>query len=65
MVWEIIIIKFSCILKTMSRNTFLEHQPDSASYIPRQSETELSSDYVEPSLSLAQISDVLMKQAQP
>ena len=30
---EIIIIKFSCILKMMSRNIFPEHQPDSASYI--------------------------------
>ena len=25
--------KFSCILKILSRNTFLEPQPDSASYI--------------------------------
>ena len=33
MVLEIIIIKFSCILKMMSRNTFPEPQPDSASYI--------------------------------
>ena len=32
MVLEIIIIKFSCILKLMSRNTFPEPQPDSASY---------------------------------
>ena len=32
MVLEIIIIKFSCILKVMSRNTFPEPQPDSASY---------------------------------
>ena len=32
MVLEIIIIKFSCILKMMSRNTFPEPQPDSASY---------------------------------
>ena len=32
MVLEIIIIKFSCILKIMSRNTFPEPQPDSASY---------------------------------
>ena len=33
MVLEIIIIKFSCILKMMSRNTFPEPQPDSASYV--------------------------------
>ena len=32
MVLEIIISKFSCTLKMMSRNTFLEYQPDSASY---------------------------------
>ena len=32
MVLEIIIIKFSFILKTMSRNTIPEPQPDSASY---------------------------------
>ena len=32
MVLEIIIIKFSCILKIMSRNTFPKPQPDSASY---------------------------------
>ena len=32
MVLEIIIIKFSCIFKMMSRNTFPEPQPDSASY---------------------------------
>ena len=32
MVLEIIIIKFSCILQIMSRNTFPEPQPDSASY---------------------------------
>ena len=32
MVLEIIIIKFSCILKTMFRNTIPEPQPDSASY---------------------------------
>ena len=32
MVLEIIIFKFSCILKIMSRNTFPESQPDSASY---------------------------------
>ena len=32
MVLEIIIIQFSCILKTMSRNTILEPQPDSASH---------------------------------
>ena len=31
MLLEIIIIKFSCILKMMSRNTFPEPQPDSAS----------------------------------
>ena len=31
MVLEIIIIKFSCIFKTMSRNTIPEPQPDSAS----------------------------------
>ena len=31
MVLEIIIIKFSCISKMMSRNTFHEPQPDSAS----------------------------------
>ena len=31
MVLEIIIIKFCCILKIMSRNTFPEPQPDSAS----------------------------------
>ena len=35
MVLEIIIIKFSCILITMSRNTFPEPQPDSASYTVR------------------------------
>ena len=29
---EIIIIKFSCILKMMSRNTFPEPQPDIASF---------------------------------
>ena len=29
---EIIIIKFSCIIKRISRNTFPEPQPDSASY---------------------------------
>ena len=34
MVLEIIIIKFSCISKTMSRNTIPEPQPDSASYKP-------------------------------
>ena len=33
MVLEIIIIKFSCILQMMSRNTFPEPQPDSASYV--------------------------------
>ena len=33
MVLEIIIIKFSCILKMMSKNTFPEPQPDSASYV--------------------------------
>ena len=33
MVLEIIIFKFSCILKIMSRNTFPEPQPDSASYM--------------------------------
>ena len=33
MAFEIIIIKFSCILKIMSRNTFSEPQPDSASYL--------------------------------
>ena len=33
MVLEITIIKFSCILKTMSRNTIPEPQPDSASYV--------------------------------
>ena len=33
MVLELIVIKFSCILKTMSRNTFPEPQPDSAPYI--------------------------------
>ena len=33
-VLEIIIIKFSCILKTMSRNTFPEPQPDSDSNVP-------------------------------
>ena len=32
MVLEIIISKFSCILKMMSRNTFPAPQPDSASY---------------------------------
>ena len=32
MVLEIIIIKLSCILKMMSRNTFPEPQPDSALY---------------------------------
>ena len=32
MVLEIIIIKFSCILKRISRNTFPEPQPDSVSY---------------------------------
>ena len=32
MVLQIIFIKFSCILKTMSRNTFPDPQPDSASY---------------------------------
>ena len=32
MVLEIVIIKFSCILKMMSRNTFPEPQPDIASY---------------------------------
>ena len=32
MVLEIIIVRFSCILKIMSRNTFPEPQPDSASY---------------------------------
>ena len=31
MVLQIIIIKFSYILKTMSRNTFPDPQPDSAS----------------------------------
>ena len=31
MVLEIIIFKFSCILKILSRNTFIEPQPDSAS----------------------------------
>ena len=31
MVLEIIIIEFSCILKTMSINTIPEPQPDSAS----------------------------------
>ena len=31
MVLKIIISKFSCILKMMSRNTFPEPQPDSAS----------------------------------
>ena len=30
MVLEIIIMKFSCILKKMSRNTFPEPQPDSS-----------------------------------
>ena len=34
MVLEIIIIKFSCILKIMFRNTIPEPQPDSASYTP-------------------------------
>ena len=33
MVLEIIIIKFSGILKIMARNTFPESQPDSASYL--------------------------------
>ena len=33
MVLEIIISKFSCILKMMTSNTFSEPQPDSASYI--------------------------------
>ena len=33
MVLEIIIIKFSCIWKMMSRNTFPEPQPDSDSYV--------------------------------
>ena len=33
MVLEIIIIKFSFILKMMSRNTFPEPQPDSALYL--------------------------------
>ena len=33
MVLEIITIKFSGILKIMSRNTFPEPQPDSASYL--------------------------------
>ena len=33
MVLEININKFSCILKIMSRNTFPELQPDSASYV--------------------------------
>ena len=33
MVLEIIIIKFSCISIMMSRNTFPEPQPDSASYL--------------------------------
>ena len=32
MVLEMIIIKFSCILKTMFRNTIPEPQPDSAYY---------------------------------
>ena len=32
MVLEIIITKFSCVLKIMSRNNFPEPQPDSASY---------------------------------
>ena len=32
MVLKIIIIKLTCILKIMSRNTFPEPQPDSASY---------------------------------
>ena len=31
-VLEIIVSKYSCILKRMSRNTFPEPQPDSASY---------------------------------
>ena len=34
-VLEIIIIKFCCILKTLSRNTIPEPQPDSASYTLR------------------------------
>ena len=34
MVLEIIIIKFSCILKMMCRNTFPEPQPVGASYDP-------------------------------
>ena len=33
MVLEMIIIKFICTLKMMSRNTFHEPQPDSASYL--------------------------------
>ena len=33
MALEIITIKYSCILKMMSRNTFSESQPDSASYV--------------------------------
>ena len=33
MVLEIIITKFSCISKMMSRNTLHEPQPDSASYL--------------------------------
>ena len=33
MVLQIIVIKFSCILNTMSRNTFPDPQPDSASCI--------------------------------
>ena len=33
MILKTIIIKFSHILKTMSRNTFPEPKPDSASYV--------------------------------
>ena len=39
MVLEIIIIKFSSILKIMSRNTFPEPQPDSASYTHSNTQT--------------------------
>ena len=40
MVLEIMIFKFSCILKIMSRNTFTEPQPDSASYVLRAGSVE-------------------------
>ena len=59
MVLEIIIIKLSCILKIMSRSTFPEPQPDSASYpftLPLDSSTAL----LLHSALLALISDLLL-----